>query len=114
MTLWTGEIIHHKGAKATMLDRILSRVCEEYEVSPDEVMGKRRTARISWPRQMAMTLTRRLTTMSLAEVASHFGKRDHGTVIHAVKVVNYRCGKGRDHAFELDEIEIKLRGEEKR
>jgi chromosomal replication initiator protein len=40
------------------------------------------------PRQIAMYLTKKLTTRSLPEIGRKFANRDHTTVIHAVKTID--------------------------
>jgi len=52
--------------------------------------SKRRPANIAFPRQIAMYLARELTKNSLAEIGEAFGGRDHGTVLHAHRLVQER------------------------
>src|SRR5947207_11321176 len=52
--------------------------------------SKRRPASIAFPRQVAMYLARELTKASLNEIGDAFGGRDHGTVLHACKLVKRR------------------------
>ena len=47
----------------------------------------RRLRQVALPRQVAMYLAKKLTTLSLPEIGKNFGGRDHTTVIHAVKKV---------------------------
>ena len=56
-------------------------------VSPND---KQAAANIAFPRQIAMYLARELTKMSLNEIGDAFGGRDHGTVLHACKLVKRR------------------------
>jgi chromosomal replication initiator protein len=49
--------------------------------------GPERPAALALTRQCAMLLTRQLTSLSLAEIGAQFGDRNHGTVIHACRVV---------------------------
>jgi chromosomal replication initiator protein len=49
--------------------------------------SKRRPQNIAFPRQVAMYLARELTKSSLAEIGDAFGGRDHGTVLHAHRLV---------------------------
>ena len=51
------------------------------------MVSKRRPNNIAFPRQIAMYLSRLLTSHSLQEIGDAFGGRDHGTVIHACKTV---------------------------
>ena len=46
----------------------------------------RRTNSVALPRQMAMYLMRRMTTLSLSEIGRFFD-RDHTTVIHACEKI---------------------------
>jgi chromosomal replication initiator protein len=49
----------------------------------EELLSSTRTARIAWPRQVAMYLARELTGESLPAIGRQFGGRDHTTVLHA-------------------------------
>ena len=49
--------------------------------------GKRRTAHLVLARHVAMFLARKLTDLSLAEIGHEFGRRDHGTIHHAVEKI---------------------------
>lgn len=73
------------------VDGIKDAVCRAYGVTMGQMVSKLRTARIVWPRQVAMTLVRELAELSLAEIGERFGHRDHGTVHHAIGCVNDRC-----------------------
>jgi chromosomal replication initiator protein len=55
--------------------------------------SKRRPANIAFPRQIAMYLARELTKTSLSEIGEAFGGRDHGTVLHAHRLVKGRMLK---------------------
>ena len=62
---------------------IQAAVGEHFGLSPEELLSTARTARIAWPRQVAMYLARELTGESLPAIGRHFGGRDHTTVLHA-------------------------------
>src|SRR5215831_8311922 len=72
-------------APALTMDRIAHVTADHFNVSVDLMRGKRRTNTIALPRQVAMYLARRRTTLSLSDIGVWF-KRDHTTVLHA-------CGK---------------------
>jgi len=57
-------------------------VAARYGITRDQLKGKRRTNSVALPRQIAMYLMRRQTTLSLSEIGRFFD-RDHTTVIHA-------------------------------
>ncbi len=66
---------------------IQRRVAEEFNLRVSDLNGRRRTANIAHPRQLAMYLSRRCTQSSLQDIGAAFGGRDHGTVIHAAKTI---------------------------
>ena len=51
------------------------------------MLSARRSRAVARPRQIAMYLSKQLTTRSLPEIGRKFGGRDHTTVIHAVRKV---------------------------
>lgn len=69
-----------------------------------EILGRRRTARIALPRQVAMYLSRKLTNHSLAEIGKHFRGRDHGTVIHAIKRIEQRMSISPEFAAIVSDL----------
>ncbi len=62
---------------------IQKATCAHFGLSSEELLSSARTARIAWPRQVAMYLARELTSESLPAIARQFGGRDHTTVLHA-------------------------------
>lgn len=63
---------------------ITSAVAESFNVSPGHLKGKQRKRSILVPRQVAMSLIRELTSMSLKEIGSFFSGRDHSTVLNSI------------------------------
>ncbi|MEO7933746.1 MAG: chromosomal replication initiator protein DnaA [Chthoniobacterales bacterium] len=82
------DILNEEAKKTVTIDQIQRRVAEHYDVRIADMTSKRRPANIAYPRQVAMYLARQLTKSSLNEIGEAFGGRDHGTVLHACKVVN--------------------------
>ena len=66
---------------------IQNMVAEEFHIRVSDINGRRRTANIAHPRQVAMYLARKHTQLSLQDIGAAFGGRDHGTVIHATKTI---------------------------
>ena len=69
------------------IEKIQKKTAECFNIDPAEIVGKRRPANIAMARQIAMYISRKLTAHSLQEIGRRFGGRDHGTVMHAIKVV---------------------------
>ena len=62
-------------------------VAEDYHLTPNDLKGKKRSAGIVRPRQIAIYLCRELTEYSLTEIGQAFGDRDHTTILHSYKVI---------------------------
>src|ERR1700693_470107 len=84
------DILQEEAKKTVTIEQIQKKVAEHFEVRPADMTGKRRTANIVFPRQVAMYLARRHTKASLQQIGETFGRRDHGTVLHACKTVSVR------------------------
>ncbi len=70
------------------VDQIQRKVSEFFSIKPSDMKAKNRTRAISFPRQVAMYLSRQLTHASLLEIGRAFGGKDHTTVLHAVGKIN--------------------------
>lgn len=84
------DILNEEARHAVTIDQIQRRVAEHFDVRLADMTSKRRPANIAFPRQIAMYLARELTKASLNEIGEAFGGRDHGTVLHACKLVKKR------------------------
>ncbi|SEQ30442.1 chromosomal replication initiator protein [Ectothiorhodospira magna] len=73
--------------KQCTVDNIQKTVAEYYKIRVTDLLSTRRTRIIARPRQVAMALTKELTTCSLPEIGKAFGGRDHTTVLHACRKV---------------------------
>ncbi|MEI9892517.1 MAG: chromosomal replication initiator protein DnaA, partial [Chthoniobacter sp.] len=87
------DILNEEARRAITIDQIQRRVAEHFDVRLADMTSKRRPANIAFPRQIAMYLARELTKTSLNEIGEAFGGRDHGTVLHAHRLVKDRMIK---------------------
>ena len=69
------------------VDSIQKQVAAHYGIRVSEMFSARRARNIARPRQVAMYLTKNLTSLSYPEIGRQFGGRDHTTVMHAVKTI---------------------------
>jgi chromosomal replication initiator protein len=84
------DILHEEGRRTVSIDAIQRKVAEHFDVRVADMTSKRRPQNIAFPRQIAMYLARELTKSSLSEIGEEFGGRDHGTVLHAHRLVRER------------------------
>jgi len=87
------DILQEEGRHSITIEQIQRRVAEHFDVRVADMTSKRRPASIAFPRQVAMYLARELTKASLNEIGDAFGGRDHGTVLHACKLVKKRIAE---------------------
>ncbi len=85
------------------IDDVQAVVAAHYSLTVAELISPARSARIAWPRQMAIHLARELTGSSLQAIGQAFGGRNHGTVLHACKRVSERLAGDQYIAGELDD-----------
>ncbi len=73
--------------KRVSIDNIQKMVAEYYKIRMADLLSAKRTRSIARPRQIAMALSKELTTCSLPEIGAQFGGRDHTTVLHATRKI---------------------------
>lgn len=95
---------------APSVDGIIAAVTKRYSLKLSDLQGKRRTASIVWPRQIAMFLFRILLPWSLEEIGAYFGGRDHSTVLHGVDKVRTRAAQDSEVRNELSALLTQLGG----
>jgi chromosomal replication initiator protein len=89
-------------AQPSSIADIQAAVGRHFGVTAQELLSTARTARVAWPRQVAMYLARELTGESLPAIGRQFGGRDHTTILHAWRRTAARIA-GDDSAREAVE-----------
>ena len=84
------EVLHEEGRYAVNIETIQKRVADHFDIRQADMTSKRRPENIAFPRQVAMFLSRSMTESSLNTIGEAFGGRDHGTVLHACRLVKDR------------------------
>jgi chromosomal replication initiator protein len=104
--------IEPDGGGAISIGQIQHAVAERYGVTVSELVSAGRSARVAWPRQIAIHLSRQMTPASLQTIGEEFGGRSHATVVHACKRVSDRLTTDTDLAHDLRDLESELRHRE--
>lgn len=73
--------------KQVSIENIQKTVADFYRIKVTDLLSKKRNRVIARPRQIAMCLARELTQLSLPEIGTAFGDRDHTTVMYACKTI---------------------------
>lgn len=87
------------------IETIQRLVCEHYGVRLSDLLSKKRTRSIVFPRQIAMYLSRKLTGSSFPTIGDRFGGRDHSTVIHANYTIERRIKDDQRLRASVEELE---------
>ncbi len=81
------DILRQENTMRISVDRIQKEVAEHFDIRLADMTSRKRPANIARARQVAMFLSREMTSNSLNDIGDLFGGRDHGTVIHACKKI---------------------------
>ena len=87
---------------------IMEIVSAEFGFSVADICGKRRTAEVALARQVAMYICRNHTESSLQQIAHDFGKKDHTTVLHAIKKIEMLSKEDQRVKKIVEDLEHKL------
>jgi chromosomal replication initiator protein len=84
------------------IEEIQRKVAEHYNVRLSDLIGPKRVRTIARPRQIAMYLSKQMTTRSLPEIGRRFGGRDHTTIMHGIRKIEELKGADLQMAEDVD------------
>jgi chromosomal replication initiator protein len=97
------SIEEEKTIKALSINDIMQTVATYFGVTLADIISEKRTQTLVTPRQLAMFLSRKLTSKSLKEIALTFDKT-HATVLHGAQTIQKRIDVEPDLKKSLEEI----------
>ena len=109
----TQDILHdllRSNDRKVTIEEIQKSVAEHFNIRISDMHSARRARSVARPRQVAMYLSKQLTSRSLPEIGRKFGGRDHTTVMHAVKKVDELCDYDNSFAEDVDLLKRMLEG----
>ena len=101
----TQEVLHdllRANDRRMTIEDIQKKVAEHYNIKFSDMHSARRARTVARPRQVAMYLSKQLTSKSLPEIGRRFGGKDHTTVMHAVKKIEELCRVEHDFAQDIE------------
>ncbi|AUN12802.1 chromosomal replication initiator protein DnaA [Paraclostridium sordellii] len=104
------DIISTSKHEEITVNRIKEKVSSVFSLKMEDFNSKKRTRSISYPRQIAMYLSRELTDLSLPKIGEEFGGRDHTTVIHAHDKISKDIENNEDFKEKINKIILDLKG----
>ena len=86
------------------IESIQKHVADHFDLTLDTLISKSRKQEVAVARQIAMFLSKRLTSHPLKMIGLHFGNRDHSTVVHAIQTVEKKCKNNSSFARMVEEF----------
>lgn len=93
-------------SKVALIKRVIAT---HFHITPASFAVARGPERISWPRQIAMSLAREMTSLTFNQIGESFGGRDHATVINALHRVNDRYAAYPHDKASIDRVKQLIR-----
>ncbi len=90
---------------APKIRQIKMAACAHFQVSPIDLISKRRTKEVVYPRQVAYFVAKSLTTHTLPEIARKFGGRDHTTILYGVRKIERLARQDWRVAYDVAHVE---------
>jgi chromosomal replication initiator protein len=90
------------------VEAIQDAVCEAFAITREELLSTSRSARLVWPRHLAMYLARETTSLTFPDIARRFGGRNHTTVMHAVRRAADRITTDREAFDTVQQLTARL------
>ncbi len=105
------EIVNNyitKGTRKVTIDDVLKKVCEYFDISEKQIMGKSRKKEIALARQISMYLSQEICELSLSQIGKFYGKH-HSTVMHSIEKIKNEIKTNDDVRKYVEEIVSKLK-----
>ena len=103
------DILRASDRKVTV-EEIQRKVAEHYNVRLSDLIGPKRVRTLARPRQIAMYLSKQLTSRSLPEIGRRFGGRDHTTIMHGIRKIEELKEDDRQLAEDLELLRRLMQG----
>lgn len=101
------DLVAESNNRELSIGLIQEVVANYYNLTVDDLKSARRTRNVALPRQIAMYLSRSLTSASLPKIGEEFNK-DHTTVMHAYSKIEDASKKDPELSTTIDNIKKKL------
>ncbi len=101
------DLVAESNNRELSIGLIQEVVANYYNLTVDDLKSARRTRNVALPRQIAMYLSRSLTSASLPKIGQEFNK-DHTTVMHAYSKIEDASQKDPELSTTIDNIKKKL------
>ncbi|MBT3252320.1 MAG: chromosomal replication initiator protein DnaA [Candidatus Marinimicrobia bacterium] len=102
------DILGRDAFMGITIDHVVKYTSKEWKVSERQLMGKGRKMEVAMARQIAMYISRELTSASLFNIGMHLGGRDHSTVIHACRTIEKKMSEDKELKKRIEKMKKEL------
>ncbi len=102
------DFLYKTSNEINSIHKIQKTVAEYFKISIEDLKSKKRSANLTFPRQIAMYLSRNLTTESFPRIGIEFGNRDHATVMHSCDKIERELKKNKELEIMINKIKKDL------
>ncbi len=102
------NILGSRDARRITAELIIDVVADYYRVDRADILSQRRNREIAVPRQVAMYLTREMTSLSTTRIGDSFGGRDHTTVMHGCEKISAAARSTSQMAKTIEELKRRI------
>jgi chromosomal replication initiator protein len=90
--------------KPVTVEQVQKTVCDFFHVKLGDLKSPKKSKSITFPRQVAMYLSRQLTDASFPDIGSRFGGKDHTTVMYAVRKIEEQSKQDPDLLSNIETL----------
>lgn len=102
------DFVNKGYSEKNSVNRIQRIVAEYFQVSVEDMKSKKRSANLTFPRQVAMYLCRKLTNESFPKIGIEFGGKDHSTVMHSVEKIEKEILTNKELANIIEKLKKEI------
>ncbi|MBR6955258.1 MAG: chromosomal replication initiator protein DnaA [Clostridia bacterium] len=103
------DVLENRRRRAITPESILHTVSQFFVLGDEDLTGVSRRREVAFPRQVAMYLTREMTSLSLPQIGAFYGNRDHTTVMHACATIAESCKNNPETLRQVNDIRQMVR-----
>ncbi len=102
------DLINKGTSEQADISRIQKVVADFFQISVEDLKGRKRSSNVAFPRQIAMYLSRTLLNESFERIGLEFGGKDHSTVMHSCDKIEDECNTKEETRNTIEKIKENL------
>ena len=98
------DILNDNQPIPVTVERIISEVSRTFNVSPQDIKSKKKSADVSQARQVAIYVIREVTQMPMKNIGEELGGRDHSTIVYSLNEMKNKLQKNQRLQETINDI----------